>query len=126
MKPTRISTSIYVTSAALALYLYPRLSDASVGFTDPASPLGADFGAEISRIDELLRHAHRTLKKVTEDHDDYRWNTMIAALNNLSTAQVRDLVIEDQGGGVSLGCALAVILGVVAGDVATTGGTPRS
>jgi maleamate amidohydrolase len=32
--------------------------DASVGFTDPASPLGADFGAEISRINELLRHAH--------------------------------------------------------------------
>jgi predicted RNA-binding protein with TRAM domain len=32
----------------------------------------------------------------------------IAALNNLSTAQVRDLTIEDQGGGVSLGCAIAI------------------
>jgi nicotinamidase-related amidase len=32
--------------------------DASVGFTDPASPLGADFGAEIDRLNELLQHAH--------------------------------------------------------------------
>jgi hypothetical protein len=48
----------------------------------------------------------------------------IAALNNLSVAQVRDLVIEDQGGGVSLGCALAVILAYAAGDLATTGTTP--
>lgn len=45
----------------------------------------------------------------------------IAALNNLSAAQVRDLVVEDQGS-VSLGCMLAVIGSVVAGDVTTTGG----
>ncbi len=33
--------------------------DASVGFTDPASPLGADFTPEIARINVLLDHAHR-------------------------------------------------------------------
>jgi len=33
--------------------------DASVGFTDPASPLGADFGTELDRLNELLHHAHR-------------------------------------------------------------------
>lgn len=32
--------------------------DASVGFTDPASPLGADFDAEIDRIARLMDHAH--------------------------------------------------------------------
>lgn len=46
----------------------------------------------------------------------------IAALNNLSAANIRDLVIEDQGGGVSLGCAIAVVLAYAAGDLTTTGG----
>jgi hypothetical protein len=36
---------------------------------------------------------------------------------------IRDLIIEDQGGGVSLACALAVALAYVSGDLATTGGT---
>ena len=36
---------------------------------------------------------------------------------------LRDLIIEDQDGGVSLGCALAVALAYVAGDLATTAGT---
>ena len=32
--------------------------DASVGFTNPASPLGADFDGEIDRIARLMDHAH--------------------------------------------------------------------
>jgi hypothetical protein len=36
--------------------------------------------------------------------------------------ELRDLVIEDQGGGVSLACALAVLLAYAAGDISTTGG----
>lgn len=32
--------------------------DASVGFTDPASPLGADFSAEIANIAALMNTAH--------------------------------------------------------------------
>lgn len=32
--------------------------DASVGFTDPASPLGADFAVEIEHIAQLLDHSH--------------------------------------------------------------------
>lgn len=43
-------------------------------------------------------------------------------LNNISTANIRDLVIEDQGGGVSLGCAIAVVLAYASGDLATSGG----
>ncbi len=45
----------------------------------------------------------------------------IAALNNLAATGVRDLVIEDQGSGVTLGCAISVILAYAAGDLATTG-----
>lgn len=33
--------------------------DASLGFTDPASPLGADFSDTIAAINALLRHAHQ-------------------------------------------------------------------
>lgn len=46
---------------------------------------------------------------------------VINALHNLSVADIRDMVIEDAGEGVSLGCALAVILADAAGDVTTTG-----
>lgn len=45
----------------------------------------------------------------------------VTALNNLSPAQVRDLIIDDQGA-VTLGCALATILAVNAGDVTTSSG----
>jgi leucyl-tRNA synthetase len=37
----------------------------------------------------LRRMAHRTLKKVTEDHDDYHWNTMIASLMELTNRLIR-------------------------------------
>jgi hypothetical protein len=47
----------------------------------------------------------------------------IAALNNVSIAQIRDMVIEDMGGGVSLGCKEAIDLAFAAGDITTSGGT---
>jgi len=40
----------------------------------------------------------------------------------ISTSDIRGIVIEDQGGGVTLGCTLAVLLAYAAGDLATTGG----
>jgi hypothetical protein len=46
------------------------------------------------------------------------------AASELATAavnEVRDLVIEDQGGGVTLGCAIAIVMAYAAGDLATTG-----
>jgi hypothetical protein len=46
----------------------------------------------------------------------------VAALNDLSTADVRGIVIEDQGGGISLGCALSVVMAYAAGDLVTSGG----
>ena len=49
-----------------------------------ASSAGADAGAG-SNPTELRRRAHRTLAKVTEDHADFRWNTMISALMELTT-----------------------------------------
>jgi len=47
----------------------------------------------------------------------------IAALENLSAEDLRDLVIEDQGSTISLGCALAAIVAYAAGDVVTVSGT---
>ncbi len=39
--------------------------------------------------DGLRRHAHRTLKKVTDDHADFGWNTMISALMELTNRLMR-------------------------------------
>jgi hypothetical protein len=43
------------------------------------------------------------------------------ALSTAGVNALRDVVIEDQGGGVSLACALAVLLAYAAGDISTTG-----
>jgi hypothetical protein len=48
----------------------------------------------------------------------------ITGLNDIAATDLRDLVIEDQGGGVSLGCALSVLLAYAAGDLATTSNSP--
>lgn len=50
--------------------------------------------------------------------------TAIAALNNLSATDVGNITIEDQGGGVSLRCALAVMLSYAAGDLTTSSNAP--
>lgn len=47
----------------------------------------------------------------------------INALNDMSPAELRDLIMEDQGGGVSAGCINAVLLAFAAGDISTTGST---
>jgi leucyl-tRNA synthetase len=38
---------------------------------------------------ELLRQAHRTLKRVTDDYDDFGFNTMVSALMELTNSLVR-------------------------------------
>jgi leucyl-tRNA synthetase len=50
---------------------------------DPTASEGPDSPAD-ANPEALLRHAHRTLAKVTEDHADFRWNTMISALMELT------------------------------------------
>jgi leucyl-tRNA synthetase len=42
-----------------------------------------------SAAEGLRRLAHRTLKKVTDDHADYHWNTMISALMELTNRLIR-------------------------------------
>ncbi|HEY5519984.1 MAG TPA: leucine--tRNA ligase [Candidatus Limnocylindrales bacterium] len=42
-----------------------------------------------SAAEALHRQAHRALKKVTEDHAGYRWNTMISALMELTNRLIR-------------------------------------
>ncbi|HEY5488366.1 MAG TPA: class I tRNA ligase family protein, partial [Candidatus Limnocylindrales bacterium] len=53
-----------------------------------ADKLPADETAS-SAAEALHRQAHRTLKKVTEDHAGYRWNTMISALMELTNRLIR-------------------------------------
>lgn len=47
----------------------------------------------------------------------------IAAQNNLSIAQVRDMIVEDQGASASLSCVNAVALAVLAGRASVSGNT---
>ena len=39
--------------------------------------------------EDLRRTAHRTLKKITDDHADFGWNTMVSALMELTNKLVR-------------------------------------
>jgi leucyl-tRNA synthetase len=59
---------------------------------EPGDPEGGRLPAGQSAgdiADDLRRLAHRTLKKVTDDHADYHWNTMIAALMELTNRLIR-------------------------------------
>jgi len=62
-------------------------SDASDGDDDLSA--GADSAAYATAVDKLRRHAHRALAKVTEDHEDFRFNTMISALMELTNHMYR-------------------------------------
>jgi hypothetical protein len=46
-----------------------------------------------------------------------------SAIASANATATRDMTVEDQGGGVSLGCAMAVLLAYAAGDLVTTGGS---
>jgi leucyl-tRNA synthetase len=57
--------------------------------TDPESREHADGMAGRPTADELRRATHRTIKKVTEDHATFHWNTMISALMELTNTLTR-------------------------------------
>jgi leucyl-tRNA synthetase len=59
---------------------------------EPGDPEGGRLPAgetATSAADALRRQAHRTLKKVTDDHAAYHWNTMISALMELTNRLIR-------------------------------------
>jgi len=62
-----------------------------------AGRLPAGMTAEAA-ADDLRRAAHRTLKRVTDDHSDFGWNTMISALMELTNKLVRLRGTEVAGG----------------------------
>jgi leucyl-tRNA synthetase len=69
-------------------------------WTVATDPTGHEVGdAEAGRLpagqtvstatDELRRATHRAIKKVTEDHETFHWNTMISALMELTNRLMR-------------------------------------
>ncbi len=76
--------------------------DASVGFTDPGSPLGADFTREIGAINALLDHAHAhrwpVYLSTVVYHDDHQARVFRARLPdlNLLTAGSRWVAIDSR------------------------------
>ncbi|HUP83805.1 MAG TPA: leucine--tRNA ligase [Candidatus Limnocylindria bacterium] len=74
--------------------------------TDPTGREGGDpdsgrlppgVSAEAA-ADDLRRMAHRTLKKITDDHAEFGWNTMVSALMELNNKLVRLRGSEIAGG----------------------------
>ena len=62
-----------------------------------AGRLPAGMTAEAA-AENLRRAAHRTLKRVTDDHADFGWNTMISALMELTNKLIRLRGTEVAGG----------------------------
>ncbi len=60
-------------------------------WTTVLDPNGGDHADQTTDVDdhELLRHAHRTLKRVTDDYADFGFNTMVSALMELTNRLVR-------------------------------------
>ncbi|MEA2677017.1 MAG: leucyl-tRNA synthetase [Chloroflexota bacterium] len=78
-------------------------------WTVTTDPMGKEPGdAESGRLpagltaeqtaDDLRRMAHRTLKRVTDDHAEFGWNTMVSALMELNNKLVRLRGSEIAGG----------------------------
>jgi hypothetical protein len=86
--------------------------------TTVGTPAGASVSADIAAIEAQTDDIGAAGAGLTAADDAVI--SAIAALNNLSAAQLRDLVIEDQGS-ITLGCALASILAYTSGDIATSG-----
>jgi hypothetical protein len=85
---------------------------------DSATPIAPTDGA----LDDLIDMLGTVATKTSALPDDPADASVIAAAIAALPAAIRDLSIEDQGGGISVGCAIAVTLAYVAGDLATTAG----
>jgi leucyl-tRNA synthetase len=65
---------------------------------DPTSGRLPDGQTAHAAGEELRRHAHRTLERVTADYDDFGFNTMVSALMELTNRLVRLRGTEIAGG----------------------------
>jgi hypothetical protein len=107
----------YLTTNLGSLGANATAADDSV-MTRLGNPAGASVSADIAAVEGQTDDIGAAGAGLTAADDAVI--AAIAALNDITTAEVRDLVIEDQGS-VTLGCAIAVVLAYAAGDLATTG-----
>lgn len=89
--------------------------NADTGDSFTAIPWNASWDAEVQSeaTDALNAYDPPTRAELTSD---------IGGLNDLSATDVRGIVVEDQGS-VTLGCAMAVMQAMLAGDYTTSGDT---
>lgn len=116
-----LSSSDVQSAAAAALTAYDppthsELTSAISGLNDLSS---SDVESAVSSA--LTTYDPPTRAELTSDI-----NSVLSAISGISldTDDLRDLIIEDQGGGVSLGCAISVILAYAAGDLSTSMNSP--
>jgi hypothetical protein len=94
--------------------------DARLAAYDPPTraELTSDTNSVLTAVGDVPTNAELATSQAAADDATL---AAIAALNNLSATDVGNITIEDQGTGVSLRCALAVLLAYAAGDISTTG-----
>ena len=125
---TEVATAVSQTAASAirtAIGLSTANLDTQLSGIESGISWSSSWDAEVqSEVDDALNAydppTNAELATALGTADDATL-AAIAALNNLSAAQVRDLTIEDQGGGVTLGCAIAIVMAYAAGDLATSG-----
>lgn len=110
----------YVDTEVAAILDDTGTSGVVVSATSVRTAVGLAAANLDTQIGDLPTNAELATSQASADDATL---AAIAALNNLSAANVRDVVIEDQGSGVTLGCAISVVLAYAAGDLATTGST---
>lgn len=103
-----------------------ELGDGS-GFTAITDAIAGLNDVSTSDVQSAVTSALNTYDPPTRSELTSDINSVLSAisgLNDIDANALRDVIIEDQGGGVSLGCALSVIMAYAAGDLATTGNSP--
>jgi hypothetical protein len=108
-------------TAMLSAYDPPTRTEATSDKNEVLTRLGTPAGASISvDIADLPTNAELAASQAAADDATI---AAIAALNNVSLTQIRDMVIEDQGGGKGLGCSSALMLAVLTGRATVSGNT---
>jgi hypothetical protein len=91
-----------------------------IGFNDiSAAQVNAEVDTALSDYDGPT-HAEMVARTLVAAN--YATAASISALNNISVSDIRSMIIDDQGN-VNLGCGMAVVNAVLAGDYTTSGDT---
>lgn len=109
-------TAGYIMGTNLNATVSSRASQTSLDTVDDL--LDSEMPALTTAVADIPTNAELATSQAAADDATL---AAVAALTIPTTANIRDIVIEDQGTPVTLGCAISVVLAYAAGDLVTTG-----